>query len=65
MKHDLRKVATVYSPHLIKKLQIERMISKSISVVEYRNFPQENEAFAWLKSEGYAVNHPHLTPADI
>jgi len=43
----------------------ERITVKSLGVIEQRSFPQEKEAFAWLKSEGYAVNHPHLTPANI
>ena len=61
MEHNLKKAATVYSPHLIKKLQIERLTNQSISVVEYRSFPQEQEAFSWLESEGFFVDHPHLT----
>jgi len=64
-EHNLKKTATVYSPHLIKQLQIERLKSNSINNTDYRSFQLETEAFAWLKSEGYAVNHPHLTAPDI
>ncbi len=64
MEHDLRKIVTVYSPNLIKNLQIERLTIKSIGAVDFRCFAQEKEAFAWLKSEGYVVNHSHFTPPE-
>jgi len=61
MENYQRKVAIVYSPNLVKKLQIKRISVKSLGVIEQRSFPQEDEAFGWLKSEGYAVNHPYLS----
>lgn len=64
MEHNLKKTATVYSPNLIKKLQIERLKNKTINTVDYRTFQQEKEAFAWLESEGYVVGRPSLIMPD-
>jgi len=53
--NNLRHVAQVYCPHMVKKYQLDRMIIDRSQVFEKRVYPTEQEAFAWLSSVGFPL----------
>jgi len=58
--HGLVRTAQVYSPNMLKKYQLDRMISEKIGEFERRVYPEELAAFSWLASEGFPVKNEVL-----
>lgn len=49
----LRLAAHVYSPNMVKKFQLDRMISDQTGQFEKRVYADETAAFAWLQARGF------------
>ena len=58
--NNLKFVAQVYCPNMLKQYQLERMIVDNTSRVEKRVYPTQQQAFEWLASVGFA-----LSPQDL
>jgi len=58
--HGLTRTAQVYSPHMLKRYQLDRMITQKTDTFERQVFSDERAAFAWLSQEGFAVDTPSL-----
>ncbi|MEE2002822.1 hypothetical protein QWY20_15280 [Alkalimonas sp. MEB108] len=63
IQHQLRYVAQVYCPSMIKKYQLDKMIRDSSPGFEKRVYPSEQEAFAWLVSVGFGTDSASLQQA--
>lgn len=61
--NQLRYVAQVYCPSMIKKYQLDKMIRDSSPGFEKRVYPCEQEAFAWLASVGFVTDSASLQQA--
>ncbi|WP_445767155.1 hypothetical protein [Rheinheimera sp.] len=59
IRHNLRYAAQVYCPDMLKKYQLDRMIVSTHSF-ERRVYPNEQDAFAWLASIGFATDTNQL-----
>ena len=55
IENSLTRSAQVYSPSMLKKYQLDRMIAESLGEFERRTFKDESSAFDWLKHEGFGV----------
>ncbi|MCC5827451.1 hypothetical protein [Alkalimonas sp.] len=63
LQHQLRYVAQVYCPSMIKKYQLDKMICDTRPGFEKRVYPQEHDAFAWLASVGFTTETSSLQQA--
>ena len=63
--NGLKRIAQVYNPNTLKAFQMGRMIRTSIGAFQLRAFPEEGEAFSWLKAEGFSVTRESLLPPTI
>lgn len=62
IEHNLKRTAQVYSPNMLKKFQMDRMVKETLGEFQRHVFPTEEEAFAWLQQEGYSVGRELLYP---
>jgi len=60
IENGLTRSAQVYSPSMLKKYQLDRMIAESLGPFERRTFRDEPTAFEWLRSEGFGVSDERL-----
>lgn len=60
ISNNLRYAAQVYCPNMIKQYQLNKMISDSVGHFERRVYPNEQDAFAWLASRGFATDSNQL-----
>ena len=58
--NGLIRTAQVYSPSMIKKAQMDRMVKERVGEFERRVFTTETEAFNWLDQEGFPVLQQRL-----
>lgn len=74
INNNLRFVAQVYCPHMVKQYQLNRMIIDNSEIFEKRVYPTQQEAFSWLASQGFHIptqdlshklllKHPQLSPS--
>lgn len=54
--NGLRRAAHVYQPSLLKKLQLEDLVTGSEQGFQRRAFSSVDVALAWLKEEGFELN---------
>lgn len=54
--NGLKRAAHVYSPSMVKKLQLEDFVAET-GDFQRRAFASEAEAIAWLAVEGYELTH--------
>jgi len=59
-QHGCIKDCHVYSPHSLKKMQLEKMIAHSEQGYERCVFDNLNDAFAWLNREGFELTQTEL-----
>lgn len=62
LERNLKRTAQVYSPSMLKKFQMDRMVQESINDFERQTFATESEAFTWLENEGFPVSQKNLLP---
>ena len=62
IERNLKRTAQVYSPNMLKKFQMDRMVKETFGDFERQVFSKEVDAFTWLQQEGYAVNRQELFP---
>lgn len=62
IRHGLKRTAQVYSPSMLKKFQMDRMVKETIGEFERHVFPKEAPAFEWLYNQGYPVTRELLYP---
>ncbi len=62
IEHGLTRTAQVYSPNMLKKFQMDRMVKETVGRFERQVFADENEAFTWLNQEGFPVLREALVP---
>lgn len=55
INHNLRFVAQIYCPHMVKQYQLNRMIIDNSAIFEKRVCPTQQEAFSWLASKGFRI----------
>ncbi len=55
IEHGLRRAAHVYTPSLLKKLQLEDMVTESEQDFHRRAFADTEAALRWLKEEGFEL----------
>ena len=60
INNGLRYAAQVYCPNMIKQYQLNKMVSDSVGRFEKRVYPNEQDAFAWLLSVGFATDSNQL-----
>lgn len=60
INHGLVRTAQVYSPNMLKKFQMDRMVKERVGDFERRIYPDELSAFSWLASEGFPVQNEIL-----
>ena len=58
--NNLRCAAQVYCPHMVKRYQLERMITERTDSFERRVYPTQHEAFQWLAAEGFTLETQDL-----
>ncbi|MEO3678430.1 hypothetical protein [Rheinheimera fenheensis] len=56
LANGLRYAAQVYCPNMIKRYQLDKMIVEHTATFERRVYPDEQQALAWLSSEGFTVD---------
>jgi len=54
--HKLQLVAEIYSPNVLKKMHIQRMVNSSKSDINRQYFSDDKDAFAWLETQGFSLN---------
>ena len=60
INNGLRCAAQIYCPNMIKQYQLNKMVSDSAGRFEKRVYPNEQAAFAWLASVGFATDTNQL-----
>ncbi len=55
-ENNLAVVAEVYSPSLLKKKHIQKMVDNSNFPIKRQCFADEKDALVWLKSEGFPMD---------
>lgn len=55
-KNKLAMTAEVYSPQLLKKLHVERLVNNANFEIDRQCFTDDQEAFDWLASQGFPIN---------
>lgn len=60
IEHGLIRTAQVYSPNMLKKFQMDRMVKEKVGDFERRIYPEELPAFSWLAEEGFPVQNEIL-----
>ncbi len=55
-QRQLRYVAHIYSPNMVKQYQLERMISTQNGGFEKRVYADEAAAFGWLAAQGFVTD---------
>lgn len=60
LHHGLRYAAQVYCLNMVKQYQLERMVIDSNELFEKRVYPNQQDAFAWLASVGFATECQNL-----
>jgi len=58
--HGLTHTAQVYSPNMLKRYQLDRMITQKTDTFERQVFSDEPSAFAWLAQKGFKVDSKSL-----
>ena len=53
--HNLVVVAEVYSPSLLKKKHIQKMVDNSNFPINRQCFEDDKDAINWLKSKGFPI----------
>jgi len=56
VSHKLQLVAEIYSPNVLKKMHIQRMVNSSKSDINRQYFSDDKDAFAWLETQGFSLN---------
>ena len=64
LDNGLRYTAQVYCPNMVKRYQLNKMISDSSGQLEKRVYPDPQQAFAWLASLGFKLANPNLRQTD-
>ncbi|OUR69305.1 hypothetical protein A9Q73_02400 [Bermanella sp. 47_1433_sub80_T6] len=54
--HKLQLVAEIYSPNVLKKMHIQRMVNSSKSDINRQYFSDDKDAFSWLETQGFSLN---------
>lgn len=54
IEHGLTRAAHVYSPSMLKRLQLEEMIHDGGAFI-HKGFASVEDAVNWLQQEGYAL----------
>ena len=62
IERNLKRTAQVYSPNMLKKFQMDRMVKETFGDFQRQVFSKETDAFAWLQKEGYSVDKERLFP---
>jgi hypothetical protein len=60
--HNLKRAAQVYSPNMLKRFQMNRMVKEATEDFQRHVFSDETAAFLWLQQEGYSVDRQKLQP---
>lgn len=55
-QRQLRYVAQIYSPNMVKQYQLERMISTQNGGFDKRVYADEAAAFGWLAAQGFVTD---------
>ena len=53
--NGMTHAAQVFSRSMIKKYQLDKMVSEKIGDFERRQFGDEEEAYLWLREQGYDI----------
>jgi len=62
--NGLMRTAQVYSPNMLKKFQIDRMVKSKIDHFTRQVFDNGEDAFEWLSQEGFPVTRAVLHPVE-
>ena len=56
LDNGLRYTAQVYCPNMVKRYQLDKMISDNSNRFEKRVYPNELQAIAWMASVGFNID---------
>jgi len=60
IQHGLTHTAQVYSPNMLKRFQLDRMVTEKTDTFERQVFSEQQAAFNWLAEHGFEVQSEAL-----